>query len=126
MDEPSTTTAERPPGLRARLFYGWWIVAASAGIQMLNAALLGYAFDGYPIYGPDGYANANGSGGIVRLRSSYRFRSITQRHTLPDGTRPVSGPGLRECTTSHPVPCRPRGLSPRGTSCTRRCSWCSS
>lgn len=31
----------------SRLFYGWWIVVASAGLQMLNGALLGQAFGAY-------------------------------------------------------------------------------
>lgn len=46
--------------------------------------LLGYAADGFPIYGPDGYRNPRDpSSGLTRLRSSYRVRS---------GTRP-GGPG---------------------------------
>jgi hypothetical protein len=48
--------------------------------------LIGYAFDGFPIYGAHGFANADGSGGIVRMRSSYQLRAITQRTTLPNGT----------------------------------------
>jgi hypothetical protein len=51
-----------------------------------HSPLLGYAFDGYPMYGPYGFANADGSGGIKRMESGYRLRSITQRTTLPDGT----------------------------------------
>ncbi|MBS0189568.1 MAG: YHYH protein [Phycisphaerales bacterium] len=51
-----------------------------------HSPLLGYAFDGFPIYGPYGYANPNGSGGVVRMDSSYRKRSITTRTTLPNGT----------------------------------------
>jgi hypothetical protein len=51
-----------------------------------HSPLLGYAFDGFPIYGPYGYANANGTGGIKRIASSYRLRNITQRRTLSDGT----------------------------------------
>ena len=51
-----------------------------------HSPLLGYAFDGYPIYGPYAYANTDGTGGIVRIRTSYRLRNITQRTTLPDGT----------------------------------------
>lgn len=51
-----------------------------------HAPLIGYAFDGFPIYGSYGFANTDGTGGIVRLRSSYRLRSITERTTLPDGT----------------------------------------
>jgi YHYH protein len=48
--------------------------------------LLGYAFDGYPIYGPYAYANPDGTGGIVRVTSSYEVRNISQRTTLADGT----------------------------------------
>src|SRR5438876_9363197 len=51
-----------------------------------HSPLLGYAFDGFPIYGGYGYANANGTSGIKRLTSSYRLRSIAQRHTPANGT----------------------------------------
>ena len=51
-----------------------------------HSLLLGYSFDGFPIYGPYGFVNANGSGGIKRMVSSFRLRNITQRTTLPDGT----------------------------------------
>ncbi len=51
-----------------------------------HSPLIGYAFDGYPIYGEYGWANSNGSGGMQRMRSSYRLRAITTRTTLPDGT----------------------------------------
>ena len=52
----------------------------------VHSRILGFAFDGFPVYGSRGYANADGSGGIARVRSSYRLRSITTRTTLPDGT----------------------------------------
>lgn len=51
-----------------------------------HSPLLGYAFDGFPVYGPRGYANPDGSGGIKRMESSYRKRNITTRTTLPNGT----------------------------------------
>lgn len=51
-----------------------------------HSGILGYAFDGYPIYGPYAYANGDGTGGVTRMRSSYRARNITVRQTLPDGT----------------------------------------
>jgi hypothetical protein len=41
--------------------------------QIDAGVLIGYALDGYPIYGK-------------RMRSSYRFRKIAHRRTLPDGT----------------------------------------
>lgn len=59
-----------------------------------HAPLLGYALDGYPIYGTYGYRNAaTGTGGIKSLKSAYRLRSITQRTTLPGGAAaPAAGP----------------------------------
>ncbi len=51
-----------------------------------HSPLLGYAWDGYPIYGPYGFSAADGSGGARRIRSSYQKRAITQRHILPNGT----------------------------------------
>ena len=48
--------------------------------------MIGYAFDGFPIYGPFGYTNANDStSAIKRMVTSYRTRSITVRQTLPSG-----------------------------------------
>lgn len=54
----------------------------------INASpLLGYAFDSYPIYGGYGHINPlDTTSAIVRLKSSYRLRNITDRTTLPDGT----------------------------------------
>jgi len=52
-----------------------------------HSPIIGYAFDGYPIYGAYGYANSNGSGGIKRMRSSYQLRThMVNRDTLPNGT----------------------------------------
>ncbi len=50
-----------------------------------HSPLLGFAFDGFPVYGPYSYANTDGNGGIVRMKSSYRKRNISVRQTLPDG-----------------------------------------
>ena len=44
-----------------------------------HAPLLGFAYDGFPIYGAYGYKNANGTGGIVRLKSSFSLRAISVR-----------------------------------------------
>jgi hypothetical protein len=52
----------------------------------VHAPIIGYAFDGFPIYGAYAYTNPDGSGPIKRMRSSYRLRNITSRTTLPDGT----------------------------------------
>lgn len=51
-----------------------------------HAPIIGYAFDGFPVYGAYGFANSNGTGGIKRMETSYRLRNITDRTTLPDGT----------------------------------------
>lgn len=51
-----------------------------------HSPIIGYAFDGYPVYGPYGYANVDGTGGIARIRTGYRPRNITVRTTLPNGT----------------------------------------
>jgi hypothetical protein len=51
-----------------------------------HAPLVGFAFDGFPIYGCYGYTNTNGTGAIKRLKSSYRLRNIADRTSLPDGT----------------------------------------
>ena len=52
-----------------------------------HSALIGFAFDGYPIYGPYGYNNADGTGGVARITSSFSPRSITARTSLPNGTQ---------------------------------------
>ena len=54
-----------------------------------HSPLLGFALDGYPIYGPYGYANSDGSGGIIRNTSSYQlktdFRLVQQN--IQNGTK---------------------------------------
>lgn len=51
-----------------------------------HSPIIGYAFDGFPIYGAFAYANTNGTGNIRRMRTSYRLRTMADRTTLPDGT----------------------------------------
>jgi hypothetical protein len=51
-----------------------------------HSPIIGWAFDGYPIYGPFGHANEDGSGAVVRIESSYQFRNMSTRTTLADGT----------------------------------------
>jgi hypothetical protein len=57
----------------------------------VHSPIIGYAFDGFPIYGAYAYANTNGTGGITRMKTSYRLRNISARTTLPDGTVLTSG-----------------------------------
>jgi hypothetical protein len=66
-----------------------------------HSPIIGYSFDGYPVYGAYGFANADGTGGPKRMRSSYRIRSITDRTTLPDGSHAASaGPAI---STQYPL-----------------------
>lgn len=53
-----------------------------------HSPIIGWAFDGYPIYGPFGYSDPmNTSSGITRMSSGYALRtSMSDRTTLPDGT----------------------------------------
>ena len=48
-----------------------------------HSPLIGFAYDGYPIYGAYGYANTDGTGGIARMKSSYQLRNMTQRSNGP-------------------------------------------
>ncbi len=49
-----------------------------------HSPLIGFAYDGFPIYGAYGYQNADGTGGIVRIKSSYQLKNITTRSNGPD------------------------------------------
>ena len=49
-----------------------------------HSPLIGYAYDGYPIYGAYGYKNSDGSGGITRIKSGYQLRNISTRTNGPD------------------------------------------
>ncbi|MFL5763958.1 MAG: YHYH protein [Bacteroidia bacterium] len=60
----------------------------------MHSPLIGFAYDGFPIYGAYGYKNADGTGGIVRMKSSYSLRSITVRNTYADGTSVTAGPPI--------------------------------
>lgn len=52
-----------------------------------HSPIIGYAFDGYPVYGPYGYSDPNDAGSaIARMKSGFSLRNITDRTTLPDGT----------------------------------------
>lgn len=60
-----------------------------------HSPLIGFAYDGYPIYGAFGYKNADGSGGITRIKSSYHLRNITTRTNGPTVGQviTITGPG---------------------------------
>ncbi|GAA4108001.1 hypothetical protein GCM10022393_03670 [Aquimarina addita] len=61
-----------------------------------HSPLIGFAYDGFPIYGAYGYQNADGSGGVVRMKSGYQLRNITTRTTHADGTDVNDGPDVDE------------------------------
>lgn len=52
-----------------------------------HSPLIGFAYDGFPIYGSYGYLNVNGTGGVVRMKSSYSLSTNTTR---------VNGPAINQ------------------------------
>ena len=76
----------------------------SDGLYVINhsvhSPLIGFAYDGYPIYGAYGYQNADGTGGIVRMKSSYSLRNITTRTVYANGTDVTDGPAV---STAYPL-----------------------
>lgn len=84
--------------------------ASIAGVSRLVASLntnstkhspiIGYALDGYPIYGPFGYESG---GKVHRMKSSYRLRSMVHRDTLPDGTVLTPGQEGPDVSAAYPL-----------------------
>ncbi|MCU0431570.1 MAG: YHYH protein [Cytophagaceae bacterium] len=76
----------------------------SDGLYVINSTqhspLIGYAYDGFPIYGAYGYKNANGTGGITRMKSSYELRNISVRTHYADGSDVTDGPAV---STTYPL-----------------------
>lgn len=59
-----------------------------------HSKLVGYAWDGYPVYGGFGFTDPmDSTSHITRMRTSYQTRSITARTTLPGGTA-AAGPAI--------------------------------
>jgi hypothetical protein len=65
-----------------------------------HSPLIGFAYDGFPIYGAYAYKNADGTGGIVRMKSSYSLRNVTVRTHLANGTDVSDGPAV---STTYPL-----------------------
>lgn len=65
-----------------------------------HSPLLGFAYDGYPIYGAYGYKNADGTGGIERIKSSYQLATYSVRTHYPNGTDVADGPAV---STTYPL-----------------------
>lgn len=76
----------------------------SDGLYVINPSqhspLIGFAYDGFPIYGAYGFLNADGTGGIVRMKSGFQLRSITTRTHHADGTDVNDGPPVN---TTYPL-----------------------
>ena len=51
-----------------------------------HSPLIGFAYDGFPIYGSYGYANTDGTGGIVRIKSSYQLKTTRGTGNVPSET----------------------------------------
>ena len=60
-----------------------------------HSPLIGYAADGFPVYGAYGYKNLDGTGGIVRMKSSYKLSD-----TRATGVTTTSGPAV---STTYPL-----------------------
>lgn len=58
----------------------------------VHSPLIGFAYDGFPVYGAYGFKNPDGTGGLVRMQSGYRLRSISTRTHYADGTDVTDGP----------------------------------
>ncbi len=75
-----------------------------------HSPIVGWAFDGYPIYGPYGYSSAmNAGSGVVRMKSGYSLRNITTRTNYPA----IPGGGVATSQTGPPV----NSTYPIGTYC---------
>lgn len=59
-----------------------------------HSPLLGFAYDGFPIYGAYGYKNTDGTGGLARMQSAYKLRNISTRTTYANGTDVTDGPAV--------------------------------
>lgn len=71
---------------------------AADGLYVIDSTqhspLIGFAYDGFPIYGAYGYQNANGTGPMVRMKSSYQLRNISARTHYADGSDVTDGPPI--------------------------------
>jgi hypothetical protein len=51
-----------------------------------HSPLIGFAYDGFPIYGAYGYVNTDGTGAIVRIKSSYQLKTTRGTGMVPSVT----------------------------------------
>jgi hypothetical protein len=67
-----------------------------------HSPIVGYALDGFPIYGPFGYSSPlDPTSAVTRMVSSYQLRTITTRTILPDGS--VSSPAGPNVSATFPL-----------------------
>lgn len=70
-----------------------------------HSPIVGFAHDGFPIYGPFGYSDPNNSSSSVeRMESGYSLRNISQRNTFA-GSNTIVPPEQRgpDVDTDHPL-----------------------
>jgi YHYH protein len=48
-----------------------------------HSPLIGFAYDGFPIYGAYAYTNTNGTGGFTRMKSGFQLKTMTSRTNGP-------------------------------------------
>ena len=95
-----------------RVFYGWWIVAAGAGIQLLQSALLGQAYGAYVVLLRDefGWSKTLLSGASALREAESGLTGPVQGWMLDRfGPRAVARTGDRKSTrlnSSHAIPSR--------------------
>jgi hypothetical protein len=51
-----------------------------------HSPLIGFAYDGFPIYGAYAYSNTDATGGIVRIKSSYQLKTTRGTENVPSET----------------------------------------
>jgi hypothetical protein len=66
----------------------------STGNTSAHSPIIGYAFDGFPVYGPYAFSNVNGTGTIRRMTPSYVLTTATTRNQGPSMTTPVTISGV--------------------------------
>jgi hypothetical protein len=80
----------------------WRLFQSTPSTQ--HSPLVGYAFDGYPIYGPYGYSTAmNSSSAITRMKTGYSLRNITVREELPYGVTLTSSQYGPAVSSTYPI-----------------------
>ncbi|MCE3228036.1 MAG: hypothetical protein K0S32_2587 [Bacteroidetes bacterium] len=69
-----------------------------------HSPIVGYAFDGYPVYGPYGYSTpTNSASAVSRMKSGYSLRSITTRTVLPYGVAITAAQYGPPVNTTYPI-----------------------